>query len=107
MGCSTPAGPVQVAVAVLERGRRADHALARDAVELLGDRPHEVAAAGRADVDAEVVRLEKRDQLAHRPVRDLGVGHAEGGVAAGGEELPDGRLEGLDGDPLEGRGRRP
>ena len=47
-----------VVARVVERGRAPDHTLARDAVQLLADRPHEVAAAARGDVVREPVRLQ-------------------------------------------------
>ena len=64
-----PLGLVDDVAAVLvlqvaERTRAADHALGRDPVDRLGDRPHEVAVATRGDVGRETVRLEVAEQLA-------------------------------------------
>ena len=53
---------------VVERGRAPDHPVARDAVHLLADRPHEVAAAARGDVVREPVRVQVPQQLDHRRV---------------------------------------
>ena len=54
----------------------ADHALGRDAVVVLGHRPHEVAVAARDDVAGEPVRLEVAQQLHHRLVDRVGVRRA-------------------------------
>ena len=63
-----------VVARVVERGRAADDPVARDAVHLVADRSHEVAAAARGDVVREPVRLQVPQQLDHRRVRTLEVG---------------------------------
>ena len=50
-----------------------DHPLRRDAVQLLGERAHEVTVTTRRDVGAEPVRLQIAQQLDHRHVAALQV----------------------------------
>ncbi len=64
-----------------EPRRAADHLVARDAVQLLGERAHEVNAASRHDERAVPVRAQVCQHLQHRPV-----GHVE--VAAAGPRMP-------------------
>src|SRR5271165_5799890 len=59
-------GAVDLAIAILKRRPRSDHALARDAEHLLADDANEVPAASRADVDRELAVFQEFDQLAHR-----------------------------------------
>ena len=91
-------------VDVGERVRAADHALGRDAVDLLGDRPHEVAVAARGDVVREPVRLEVAEELDHRHVAALVERPAEGRVLPAAQEGVGGArvvLDALAGERLE------
>ena len=87
---------------VLERGGAADHPLARDAVDLLADRPHEVAPSAGDDVVGEPVGLQVAEQLDHRGVGAREIVAAERRVAGGVEELVRGRVELLDAHALVG-----
>ena len=69
--------------------RRADHLLGRDAVDLLGPRPHELDAAAGDDEGLEAVGAQIGEQLQHRLVDQLGVGPLESGVARGREPVGD------------------
>src|SRR5207244_1159941 len=63
---------------VIQRGCASDHALPRNAVDLLADRPHEVTTAARRDVVREAVRLQIAEQLDHRRIRRFEISAPEG-----------------------------
>ena len=67
-------------VDVGERVGAADHALGGDAVDVLGDRSHEVAVAAGGDVVREPVCLEVAEELDHRRVAALVERPTEGRV---------------------------
>ena len=79
-------GAAVLVVGVGEGVRAADHALGRDAVDLLGHGPHEVAVAAGGDVVREPVRLEVAQQLDHRQVAALVERAAERRVLAAAQE---------------------
>jgi hypothetical protein len=76
-----------------ERRGAADKPLARDAVDLLGDRPHEVAPAAGRDVVREPVRGEMLEEFDHRRVRALEVAAREGRMLCAAQECLGARLE--------------
>ena len=85
-----------------EGGGAADHPFARDAVDLLADRPHEVAAASRGDVVGEPVVLQVARAArpsARRRTRGTG-GRASGAARCAGTRRPG--LEVLDAHPRVG-----
>ena len=94
-------GPV-VARRPVEPDRAADDPLGRDAVQVLGERPHEVAVAARGDVGREPVGLEVAQQLDHRREGAGQVGAAERRVGGVGEPGPDPGVVRLDRQALEG-----
>ena len=66
---------------------RADHLLGRNAVDLLGPRPHELDAAARDDEGLEAVGAQIGEQLQHRLVDELGVGPLEARMPRGREPV--------------------
>ena len=82
---------VGLAVAHLEPrlDRRADDLLGRNAVDLLGPRPHELDAAAGDDEGLEAVGAQIGEQLQHRLVDQLGVGPLEAVIARGREPVGD------------------
>ena len=87
---------------VVERGRAPDHPVARDAVHLVADRPHEVAAAARGDVVREPVRVQVPQQLDHRRVGAREVAPAERRVLRRAQERVGLLLEVVDADARVG-----
>ena len=69
--------------------RRADDLLGRNAVDLLGPRPHELDAAARHDEGLEAVGAQIGEQFQHRLVDQLGVGPLEPRIARGREPVGD------------------
>ena len=80
---------VVLTLAVLDRHRATDDPLRRDAVELTGDRTHEIAITAGGDVRNEAVGLEEAQQLDHRLIPARAVRSAELGMLRRGEELVD------------------
>ena len=67
----------------------ADHLLGRDAVDLLGPRPHELDAAAGDDVGLEAVGAQIGQHFQHRLVDQFGVGPLEPRVPGGREPVLD------------------
>ena len=88
---------------VLERRCAPDHPLARNPVDVLADRPHEVAAATGCDVVRKAVGLEVGEQLDHREVRAFEIPATERRMLGRAQERIGLRLEVVDADPLVGR----
>ena len=70
------------------RGRpRGDDVLWTDSIPGLCRRPHEVDAAARTDPDPEIVAAQQRDQLLHRLIGDVAIGHVEHRMPGRGEKV--------------------
>ena len=80
---------LSVAHLELRLDRRADHLLGRNAVDLLGPRPHELDAAAGDDEGLEAVGAEIGQHLQHRLVDQLGVRALEPVIARGREPVGD------------------
>jgi hypothetical protein len=87
----TQPGPGQV---VAQRVRAADDPVGGDAVERLGDRPHEVTVAAGGDVGREPVGLQVREQLHHGAGSRTGEAAVEDRVLVGVREGAGGGLLG-------------
>ena len=88
---------------VLEGVGAADHPLRRDAVQVAGERAHEVTIAAGGDVRREAVGLEVAQQLDHRPVGAVAEEAADRRVRRAVDEVGGLRAVLVDGEPGERR----
>ena len=91
--CATPCASSRV----LGPHAAANHHRRRDAVDLLADRPDEVASTTGRKEDLKAVVLQEVYELDHRAVDELLVRHVEPRVLGFGQEVQRVRLELLDG----------